>query len=242
MNSWAGEWIVGHGDIIPDKGCFPGWNIQEYILNEPTHIDGLGSLARIGVVVFTEKGKPSHDHFLQIKVQRKEPSSAYFSLTTKWRNVETDVILDTIELYRKTYDKPILKLEMVELGGGIGNCIKETSRWPCARIGISELTFEWSISHILHCNRSLLAIRIVYPNVKNMADAIEINDAIAGYCASANHLRYTNFSERIAHKLKKIEDHRMSIKKCEDEETNTCESAADAMNELSDRYGIEIAI
>ena len=242
MNSRAGEWIVGHGDIISDKGCFPGWNIQEYILNKPTRIDGLGSLARIGVVVFTKKGKPSRDHFLQIKVQTKKPSSSWFPPSANWRNVETDVILDTMEIYRRTHHDTVPILEMVELGGGIGNCIKETSCYPCARVGVSVLAFEWSIPRILHCNRSLLAIRTVHPNVKNMTDAIEIDDAIVGYHTSVNQIKYTNSSGRIGHKLKRIEEYRMSMKKCEDEDTAICEEAADAMNELSEKYGIEIAI
>ena len=246
----AGNWIVGHDDIIHDKGkdCPRGWNMQEYIMTNIQDIDGKGSTAAMGVVVYTKKGKPTLEHFLQPMIVRIQPNGHWRFLHGDWTPIRKDVILEAaVQTQQRFRDFENRVVEYVHVDG-IGDCVKEITGYPCSRVGLSCFMSssiagtDWNLPVVMFSNCSEIALRSLHPKVGSMKEACEASIMLMRYRSAAAYIKTSDLKSWIEYRLRRIEEYRATIKDHDDEETATCEEAADAMNELSDKYGIEIAI
>lgn len=246
----AGNWIVGHDDIIhhKDRICPRGWNIQEYIMTNNKEVDGMGSTAAMGVVVYTKKGKPTLEHFLQPMIVRIPPNGNWRFGSVDWTPIRKDIILEaevqTRQRFRDFQDRVV---EYVHVDG-IGYCVKEITGYPCSRVGLSCFMSssiagtDWNLPLVMYSNCFEIALRSLHPKVGSMEEALEASTSLMRYRSAANYIKTSDLKSWIGYRLKRIEEYRATIKDHDDEETAICEEAADAMNELSDKYGIEIAI
>ena len=165
-----------------------------------------------------------------------------------WTPIGKDVIMEAaVQTQQRFRDFENRDVEYVHVDG-IGDCVKEITGYPCPRVGLSCFTSssivgtDWNLPVVMFCSGSAIALRSLHPKVSSMEEALEADAALMRYHSAASYIKTSDLKSWIDYRLKRIEEYRATIKNHDDEETATCEDAADAMNELSDKYGIEIAI
>lgn len=119
----------------------------------------------------------------------------------------------------------------------------EKMMWTMGGINKDTLTYTLESAYFLDICGYELGLAMKYPGkIADLEDANAVRNAFRDVHFTEGRIREREFDKRRKETLNEIEEHRKMVDTCNEGFTNVCDACADAMNELSDRFGIEVKV